>query len=351
MKGKQKTNNPKAVVISDIHYSLATLELADTSLRMAMDKAEELNIPLIIAGDLHDTKANLRAECVNRLIKTFSYAYDDLGLNIWLLRGNHDALHEKSTDHALKFLSPYCSIVSYPCNMIGTDLCLIPYYHDPEELKTYLSTLPEESTLIMHQGCSDSNSGHYIQDKSALPKDAFANFRVISGHYHTRQDIKCGRPRGNAIGLFSYIGNPYTLNYAEANDPAKGFQILHTNGLLEFVPTNLRKHLVLDLTLFDIEEGPLQKSPLLDMIAPDDLLWVKIRGTQEELVTVTKPRIAEIFGLTMPFRLDLIPDEVATVTPLKSLSNPEMLDGLIDSLSNTSEERKVRLKTLWRGNL
>ena len=60
---------PTAVLISDVHYSLQTLPLADKVMRMAIDKANSLGVPLIVAGDLHDTKANMRAECVNAMIR------------------------------------------------------------------------------------------------------------------------------------------------------------------------------------------------------------------------------------------------------------------------------------------
>ena len=43
----------KAVIINDIHYNLKTLPLADAALRQSINKANELKIPLIIAGDFN----------------------------------------------------------------------------------------------------------------------------------------------------------------------------------------------------------------------------------------------------------------------------------------------------------
>lgn len=331
-------SSPRAVLISDIHFNMQTLKLAEASLNQAIDKANRLDIPLIIAGDLHDTKANLRGECVNTIIECFRRCYAPP----YVLIGNHDKINEKSEDHSLKFLMPYAHIVDYPMKAHGLEL--IPYFSDPEELRHYLKRLPENSTIIMHQGVEGSNSGDYIQDKSAISESDVVDFRVISGHYHTRQDIKCGRPRAGAVGLWSYIGNPYTLGFGEANDPDKGYQILIDDGTLEFVPTNLRKHVVYETTQSQIDEGYIS----LKKINPGDLLWIKISGTREELSAVSKSNIANTIKLDN-FRLDLVPiDVVSQVNVTQNLTKELLLDSIINSLTNTSYERKERLKTMWK---
>ena len=55
----KKPRSPIAVLISDIHYNINTLPVADAALRQAIAKANELDVVLIVTGDLHDTKANL----------------------------------------------------------------------------------------------------------------------------------------------------------------------------------------------------------------------------------------------------------------------------------------------------
>ena len=330
-------SKPIAVLISDIHYNIHTLPLADAAMRLAITKANDLNVPLIVAGDLHDTKANLRGECVNAMIETFKLLNS---LDSYILRGNHDAINEKSKEHSLMFLQDIATIVDEPGwvnvghkNKITINL--IPYQHDPEVLKSYLKTLPKESLLIMHQGVQTSNSGHYIQDKSALPKECFKDFRVISGHYHTRQDIKCGPPKKGAVGLFSYIGNPYTLNYAEANDPPKGFQVLMDDGTLAFVPTNLRKHVVYEIDLSN------NYHPAIVNHSIHDLIYLKVKGTREQLENYKKP---------FNCRLDLIPIEAETSKNVKqeNVSQVDLYDSLIDSLTNTEDKHKIRLKSIWK---
>lgn len=346
-----RNNRPIAVLISDVHYNVHMLKLADAAMRMAINKANELQVPLIVAGDLHDTKANLRGECVNAMRATFKQC----AIKPYILRGNHDAINEKSKEHSLNFLEDLATIVDEPGffnelgSINGNSIHLIPYQHDPEELKSYLKKVDKNSCIIMHQGVTNANSGDYIQDKSALPRECFADYRVISGHYHTRQHIKCGHPRQGSVGLFSYIGNPYTLNYGEANDPEKGFQILMSDGSLEFIPTNLRRHRIVTCgwdEKYNLFWGPIMKGKV------DDLVWVKVEGSREQLQVVTKLWLEKQGYETFSggnFKLDLIPiDTKSQVSATKNLTKGPLIDSIIDGLTNTSNERKERLKSTWK---
>jgi hypothetical protein len=337
---------PVAILISDIHYNLQTLKLADAAMRMAIHKANSLGVPLIVAGDLHDTKANLRGECVNAMVKTFNRCETSTHIII----GNHDKLNEKSDHnmHSLHFLRFARNLVVDKPFLFVTKtkiLYLLPYYHDADELRSELKIIPKGSTIIMHQGLQGSNMGDYFQDKSALNHEDVADFRVISGHYHQRQDIKTGRPQKGGVGMFSYIGNPYTTSYGEANDPLKGFQVLMDDGSLEFIPTNLRKHRVVKCgwdKRHNLFWGPVFK------LNETDLNWIKIEGTHEQLATMSRAKVAEMFGINT-FKLDLIPlstksDQIIT----KIVSNWALYDALIDNLTNTSDERKLRLKELYK---
>lgn len=338
-------SKPRAILISDIHYNINTLPLADAALRQAVTKANELNVPLIVTGDLHDTKANIRGECINAMLSTFGLCKQQ----IVVLRGNHDAINEKSQAHSLNFLHDIVHIVDYAQGLELNDnyYHFIPYFHNVAIIRHYLEAVPEGSTIFMHQGIAGSDSGEYIQDKSALDPTDVSNFRVISGHYHRRQDIRTGRPRRGAIGLFSYVGNPFTLNYGEASHPSKGYQILKSDGLLEHVPTNLRKHIVYEFNASDI---PPTGIGFLGGIE-EDLVWIKITGTREQLANLTKSLLSKEVGLEN-FRFDLIPTDNKSSVSEEIVANktqPEILDKLIDSTTNASDEAKERLKALWRG--
>lgn len=338
-------SKPVAVLISDVHYNINTLEIADKAMRMAIDKANELQVPFIVAGDLHDTKAIIRGECINAMTRTFQLLKSR---EAWVLRGNHCSLNEKSTEHSLTFLSNLAYIVDVPRHVNfgdGFEVYLIPYHHDANELRAYLKAVPKNSTLIMHQGINGSNAGHYIQDKSAINKEDIADFRVLSGHYHQRQDIKTGRPRKGAVGLWTYLGNPYTLNFGEANDPPKGFNVLYDDGTVEFIPTNLRKHVIIKID-YDSE----RMKYFCPKFTDEDFLWVKVTGPAESVNKLNKKEVNGMVGANQTFKLDLIANESKATLSEENVnkSQPELLDDLINSLTNASDEQKQRLKTLWK---
>ncbi len=331
---------PVAVLIADQHFTPASLELASTALRAARDRAIELKTPLVLAGDTLDTKALLRAECVNRLIEIFTEGPQP---ETYVLVGNHDLQNEKGTAHSLEFLKPYVTVVDIMAKING--LYLLAYQTDSVFVSKVIDSIPKGSTLICHQGVQGAYLGHYAQDKTSLPPESFADFRVISGHYHRRQDIKCGRPRKGGIGLFSYIGSPYTQNFGEANDPEKGFQILHDDGSLEFVPTNLRKHVVVDVIVDHAGYG----IPPDISIKPGDLVWAKVSGSKSDLDLVNKQELGAWLCGHSNYKLDLIPtDSVPMQTEaVKDLTESELFDKLIDSTSEP-DDVKAYQKTLWR---
>jgi hypothetical protein len=320
-------NKPKAVLISDVHYNISTLPLADAAMNAALRKAEELGVPCIVAGDLHDTKAMLRGECVAAMLNTLNSAKCQL----YVLIGNHDLINEKGKAHSLEFLRSDINVISSPTEIDG--IYFIPYEHDAAAIQAELKSIPKGSTIIMHTGLLSANMGHYVKDTTSLPPETFDGFRVISGHYHQAQTIKCGK-----TGLFSYIGNPYTLNFGEALDGPKGFQILMEDGSLEQVVLPLRRHIVL--------EADYQNLPNLSAYRPEDLIRVKVTGPKSELVKLEK----DSFGRSN-FKLDLVPTAPAVViepTPLHTAQ--DILDALIENSSETLEF-KGKLKTLWRSLL
>ena len=321
---------PIAVLISDEHYTPSTLELADAAVRQAIRTAEALGVPLISCGDLLDTKDILRGVCMNAVIKTFSEAK----CPIHLLVGNHTLVNEKGSEHVLHFLKPYCNVIDTKTEILP-GVYALPYYSDQDALQSTLNTIPEGSTLILHQGVHSANLGHYLQDKSSLPKETFANFRVLSGHYHCAQDIKCGPIHKGNVGLFTYVGNPYTLSYGESSDPTKGYCILMSDGSVKRVPTNLRKHIVYD------GSAPLNYSP-------GDLVWVKITAPQSQLSAINKSQLAKELGIDENFKLDLIPtEEKFTDIKVDEVDDSSILDQLIDQKSD-DDAQKQYLKQLWR---
>lgn len=332
-----KTRKPTAVLIADIHFSLSTLEEASLAFKQAANMAIDLSVPLIVAGDLTDGKAIIRGEVANCLIRLFSL----WGANTQVLVGNHDKLNEKGDEDALHFLNPYTTIIRTTTFNQEIGGWLIPYQSSPEAFRRELSNIVQESLIICHQGVQGAHMGSYVMDKTSLPMDTFQDYRVISGHYHRAQDIKCGRPRLSGVGLFSYVGNPYTLSFGEAGDGMKGFQVLYSDGLMVQVPIlNIRRHIIIETTNDQLFSQKVNKSAIL---------WFKVHGPFSELQKIKKKDVAQQIVGHMNFKLDLIPNDSRSLeqTERKTLTGEEIFDKLIEMLPEKPEQ-KAYLKTLWR---
>lgn len=322
---EQKTKIPIAVLISDVHYSLSTLSRADTAMRQAVVAANSLDVPLVVAGDLHDTKANMRGECIKAMIDTIKTAK----MPPTIIVGNHDKINEKSSEHSLEFLRPYASIVDKPEKNLIPYWTMIPYQSDSEVLRGYLRTLKPNSNIIMHQGLQGANSGEYFRDHSALVPEDLAGHRVISGHYHTRASVKL--PNN---GVHDFIGNPYTLSFGEAKDPQKGFQVLYDDGSLEFVGVHLPRHVVVDYT----GRGLLMKS-----FRDNDFVLLRVTATSDVLASIKKRELVLEMGIPNSFKLELIPTDTVEAIPDVDASFDSVIDGI-----NAEPSRKARLKGLWK---
>lgn len=334
-------SKPLAVLLSDVHFSLKNLEIASAALLQAQFKAALMKIPLVISGDLHDTKANLRGECTNKLVERFSVK--DAPETIVLV-GNHDLINEKSKEHSLNFLKPYATVVDVPqLGYIGDkQVLLIPYQTDPNDFLLILKDEDMQADLVIcHQGLTGADMGDYIQDKSAVSvKDLVIKdgARIISGHYHNRQTTML--PNG---GKWDYVGAPFTTSFGEAKDLPKGFQILYDDGSLEFVPTKLRKHVVIEIdTDFNVKN---------EVYLPrlNDPVWVKMSGPKDKLAQMTKDKIREkLFVEGMQFKLDLIPDKVEIAKrDNKPRTSEQLYDSMIET-SNLEPSTRDRLKATWR---
>lgn len=330
-------NKPVAVLISDVHYTPATLPLAHEAMTAALREAEALRVPLIDAGDLLDTKAIIRAECANALIDLFKNAQTE----IILLVGNHTLLNEKGSEHALHFLAPYATVIAHPTVHKRTNLALIPYQSSPNDFIKSIEGLSKQTLIVAHQGVKSAYMGHYTQDKTSIDPEELDGRRIISGHYHRRQTIKCGK-----TGVWDYLGNPYSLNYGEASDGLKGFHVLMSDGALEFRPLSLPKHVKLNVPALDYL-GDLHEILMNFHVSPRDKVWVTITGAESELETVDRDAIATLLGVPS-VKLDLVKTDLpAQEIEVARLTDAEILDSLIDNSGETPEQVS-KLKSLWR---
>lgn len=323
-------NKPIAVCISDIHFSIQNLPLASAALSAALKKAEELDIPLIIAGDLHDTKSLVHGQVENRLIEILSVAIT----KVFILVGNHDLLNEKSSENGLNYLRPYAEIISQPQIFYPDEVpvLLLPYASKESIEYTIKNLYKKIDILIMHQGFMGAQMGDYIQDKTSIDPELVKDFTVISGHYHRHQ----------TLGTVTYIGSPYTITYGEANDGPKGFLILNEDGSFTREILNLRKHIILNRDLQTANDP-------VENYNQGDLIWLKITCPKVELDQLNKTELGlKLFGHSN-FKLDLFPIEENNQKQLKVQNQQdwEILDSIIDASSHDDFVKK-QLKALYR---
>lgn len=320
-----------AVVTSDIHFSLPNLEVATKALKAALSYAEAEDLPLIIAGDLNDTKAVIRAEVANRLIEILEPAQTP----IYILTGNHDLCNNRAAEHSLNFLAPYSRIINEVYFSSVMNLWFIPYLANAQDVLAALQKIPDGSAIIMHQGFKGAKMGHYVVDDTSIHPQYVERFFVVSGHYHQKQ----------IIGAVHYIGTPFTTSFAEANDGPKGFRVLRESEYgyeLDFVPSNLRKHVVEERSIDDLARP-------IKGLNKDDLLWLKVSGPTDQLDALEKSHTLCQIGHEN-YKLDKIYTQAGLTSSDKEANHPpgEVLDAIIDS-SDNSEETKHCLKELWRG--
>lgn len=327
-------SKPIAVIAGDIHYNLKNLELANTLTRMAIQCANELKVPFVANGDTQDQKAMLRAECVNAMIDTFKTAKIKPYVNI----GNHDMVNNKGRDHALNFLRPYAHVIETSQYINDLKVYIIPYHDDIEELRSYLKTLPPKSTLILHQGLTGSDMGEYIKDHSALNPDDLKDFTSILSHYHNHQVIKCGD------NLATYVGSGYTQSFGEAYDNSKGFGVLYDDGELEFITSNLRRHLAYDLEVNDM----MNTRGVFD-INKDDLVRIRLSGPQHLLNEIDKQDFLDKFKLPVNTKIEKINTEIIKTTATLSIQHNKF-HAIITNIVNSSDRKDSILNTMRQVN-
>lgn len=333
-------SNPICVATGDVHFSVGTLELATAAVRQARRLACDLGVPLLLNGDTLDGKAIVRGECANRLIEILIDPTDK-PQRVLINTGNHDLISEKGKAHVLHFLKPYAQIIDVPTFDAELDSWIVPYFNDGAALEAFLASVPKGARLFVHQGVMSAKMGAYVQDRSSLPKEAFANFRVIASHYHGAQSIKCGRPRKGMVGLFSYLGSPYSVTAAEALDGPKGINMVFDDGSIELMPTNLRKHVLAERSVHNAAQP-------IEGLAPCDLLHLKVTGAFSELEKLDKRAIGQALLGHNHYKLTKTATEAEDLSE-QAIDVPpmEVLDKVID-LSAEPADQKLQLKALAR---
>lgn len=316
---------PKAVLISDIHFSLQNLEVASKSLNMAYDKARELKCLLIIAGDLHDSKALLRAECVNRLIDIFTKNKD---IKTYCLVGNHDKINERSEDHSIRFLSSYVELIQEPSKKEG--LGLVPYQSSNDKFIDSIKMFEPGTILITHQGYLGAHMGEYIKDDSSVDPEKLKDYRIFSGHYHRHQ----------TIGPVTFIGSPYTVTSGEYNDGKKGILILFDDSSFEHIDLKLRYHRIFEVNSSNLDYFQFDFNP-------GDIVRLKVSGNSLDLDKIDKRELITDKFSNCSLSIEKIYTDVNVRSiDMRTMNKELIMDKIIEQDTVLSSKQKDNLRSI-----
>lgn len=273
------------VWISDIHFSLPTIEVASTCLRQACGLAREKKLPVVISGDVNDTKSTIRSETVRALLAIHR---DFRDLDFYYLVGNHDLESERSLEHhSLNFLKNLSNVRVIDTLLLMDEWAMIPYQNSSQKFLDQLEIVRGEGIkkIVCHQGFFGAKMGNYVVDQTSVSPLELKDFIfVASGHYHEHQHV--------GLGNIVYAGSPYTTSFAEADQRKFIHVVLDTEeGVkLESHPTDVRKHCSFDLHQ---DHYPPEKCPYF---SSKDLLRVQLFGEKAWINSVSKDTLAQMFG-------------------------------------------------------
>lgn len=194
---------------------------------------EENNIEYVIQlGDVFDRRKFVNFQT---LMHSRGYFFNPLNekYKSWLLVGNHDTYYKNtnSVNSLGLLLNDYQNIHQvhqpYETSFDGLSVLFIPWICQENYTDVMKAIENSRSQVVVgHFEISGFEMHKGALCDTGMDLSTFDKFDlVISGHFHTRSN------KGN----ITYVGTPYEMTWADANDP-KGFHILDTNTReLEFI--------------------------------------------------------------------------------------------------------------------
>jgi DNA repair exonuclease SbcCD nuclease subunit len=184
---------------------------------------------VIQLGDFFDDRTKLSVKAYNECKAAWLHPLATNGIHMHILVGNHDSLHKNS----IKVNTPELilqqefrnsvSIYSQPAvlDLSGTTISMIPWICDENREAVFEFFRSNRTDLCCgHFEIDGFDMQRGVPGHGGLPRDIFDKFEAtFSGHYHTQSYDDLTRIR--------YVGTPYEITFADANDP-RGFYAFDT---------------------------------------------------------------------------------------------------------------------------
>lgn len=296
-------NKDLALLMTDTHLSESTIEINRSIWKQAVDTCKGKGIKRIFhMGDVFDSRKSQTQELLLVLDELLCMVSEE-GLDIIIIPGNHDKTSYESQDsflHPFRF-HPSVTIVSnywgvgnktyseFPDDMI---VMFAPFFDEKsgkyaEVLKAHKQACSDKykhRILLTHIGVNEAvmNGGSIIENH--LDSNLFDDFtKVYVGHFHDYQELNKGK--------IVYIGSTYQSNYGEDNK--KGFQILKSDGSLEFIKSKFPEY-----KKITIDINKTSKEDLIELKkeyeGSEDNIRFVFKGDKEKLAKVDKTEFSAL---------------------------------------------------------
>ena len=265
--------NMSFLVIGDLHFkstnSKTTNLLHSEILRIIRERNPSI---VVILGDVLNDHEKINLFAFHRLEKFF-HDLIEIGIELFVLKGNHDAPSNKSyltDDHVLnpfkKWINTHIIDTCQIFKRAGIKFCCIPFVPDGMVLQALKDCQIEDKDINVffshseYIGCKINKISGGKCD--AWPIDYPLN---ISGHIHDKEIVQ-----SNLI----YVGMPYQLSFSESSD-----KVIHLlsfqEGLLNLEPISLNIPKKIYVTINYTE--------LYSFIVPEGEIKIKIIGPIQEV--------------------------------------------------------------------
>lgn len=206
----------KWVVIGDLHFgergdsekfNNSILDFLEWSVAEAHKHGAEKCIQL---GDWFHHRNKIQVQTLNYGVVGAEILGTSFGKeNTFVLSGNHDLFYLDRLDiSSISVMDPYVTVID-EITQLSPTVTATPWITDMEMWNAVIDTAEKTPYLFAHLELSDFMvNDRYTMENEFSPKELKRFGKVITGHYHSKQE------RGNIC----YVGTPYPITMNEANE-------------------------------------------------------------------------------------------------------------------------------------
>lgn len=261
---------------------------------------------LYILGDLTERKDRHSAQLVNRVVKELNNLWDECGIEVIILKGNHDFIDSDTPFFGFLHGSGHISYVLNAEQGQDPSELFLPYTATPDEDWKDIDFSKYER-IYMHQSVIGSIANNGMEMKEGLPGNhrIFQEFKgeIYSGHIHKAQEMFVG-PKGAS---FIYVGSPYPVYFGDIGE-WRGLLLNNKGEVIPIFHPTITRHMidiggVKELKKHTLKLGD-QCKVRLKLHRADYHMWAKYRDEIKEYIEKKGVQLVS---------LELVPDRVESV--------------------------------------